>query len=333
MTPDNPSLYEVLGIPPQASPTQIKEAWRTTAKATHPDAGGTNEAFTTAQHAWEVLSDPKQRAAYDAALAGEDASDQEALDGTVDVDPLAEWPWCVPFLEATPRLRHPCPGIVESVVVAAAGIMAGIGWHELLESLVVAPGFVGAWWVISVPLVVAVTWLGAITGICAIMAGLVWLGWGLIGGAALWGQPWVVTAIATGWVAWVAGVVWWWHRRMAWPARTCRAGNMIDMPEDDPPWVEPVELVAELIPSVRAMWSPDRQTVVVIAGRRVATLGMPMRGWRGIDMRGWNPIGADTAWIVDQIGGWLADQDKPLTIDGRILYETWDRLQTVRPHS
>lgn len=70
MTPDNPSLYEVLGIPPQASPTQIKEAWRTTAKATHPDAGGTNEAFTTAQHAWEVLSDPEQRAAYDAALAG-----------------------------------------------------------------------------------------------------------------------------------------------------------------------------------------------------------------------------------------------------------------------
>ena len=89
MTPDNPSLYEVLGIPPQASPTQIKEAWRTTAKTTHPDAGGTNEAFTTAQHAWEVLSDPEQRAAYDAALSGEDASDQEALDGTVDVDPLS----------------------------------------------------------------------------------------------------------------------------------------------------------------------------------------------------------------------------------------------------
>ena len=181
-----------------------------------------------------MLSDPEQRAADDAALAGEDASDQEALDDTVDVDPLAEWPWCVPFLEATPRLRHPRPGIVESVVVAAAGIMAGIGWHELLESLVVAPGFVGSWWVTSVPLVVAVTWLGAITGICAIMAGLVWLGWGLIGGAALWGQPWVVTAIATGWVAWVAGVVWWWHRRMAWPAGQIWASNMIDMPKGAP---------------------------------------------------------------------------------------------------
>lgn len=120
---------------------------------------------------------------------------------------------------------------------------------------------------------------------------------------------------------------------MAWPARTCRAGNMVDMPEVDPPWMEPVELVAELIPSVRAMWSPDGQTVAVVAGRRVATLGIPMRGWRGIEMRGWNPIGADTAWIVDQISGWLADQDKPLTIDGRILYEAWDRLQAARLHS
>ena len=156
---------------------------------------------------------------------------------------------------------------------------------------------------------------------------------GFIGAACLWGHPWAVAVLGAGWVAWVAAAVWWWRRRMAWPDRTCRAGNMVDMPEVDPPWMEPVELVAELIPSVRAMWSPDGQTVAVVAGRRVATLGMPMRGWRGIDMRGWNPIGADTAWIVDQIGGWLADQDKPLTIDGRILYETWDRLQTVRPHS
>jgi len=57
---------------------------------------------------------------------------------------------------------------------------------------------------------------------------------------------------------------------------------------------------------------------------------MPIR-WRGIEMRGWNPIGADTPWIVDQVGGWLADQDEPLIIDGRILYEAWDRLQTARP--
>ena len=44
----------------------------------------------------------------------------------------------------------------------------------------------------------------------------------------------MVTAIATGWVAWVAGVVWWWHRRMAWPAGQIWASNMIDMPKGAP---------------------------------------------------------------------------------------------------
>lgn len=286
MTPDSPTLYEVLGVAPDATDTQLKTAWRLAAKATHPDAGGDPQAFTTAQHAWEVLSDPGSRASYDAALAGEGDPDVEAPDNTVD--PLTpSWSWSVSFIDATPQLRHTRPGTLAAIVVAAAGVEAGIGW----------------------------------------------LGWGLIGAACLWGHPWAVAVLGAGWVAWVAAAVWWWRRRMAWPARTCRAGNMVDMPEVDPPWMEPVELVAELIPSVRAMWSPDGQTVAVVAGRRVATLGMPMRGWRGIEMRGWNPIGADTAWIVDQIGGWLADQDKPLTIDGKILFETWDRLQTVRPHS
>lgn len=332
MTPDSPTLYEVLGVAPDATDTQLKTAWRLAAKATHPDAGGDPQAFTTAQHAWEVLSDPGSRASYDAALAGEGDPDVEAPDNTVD--PLTpSWSWSVSFIDATPQLRHTRPGTLAAIVVAAAGVEAGIGWHEALEALALSPGFVGSWWMTSVPVVAAVTWLAAITGVQAIMAGIGWLGWGLIGAACLWGHPWAVAVLGAGWVAWVAAAVWWWRRRMAWPARTCRAGNMVDMPEVDPPWMEPVELVAELIPSVRAMWSPDGQTVAVVAGRRVATLGMPMRGWRGIEMRGWNPIGADTAWIVDQIGGWLADQDKPLTIDGKILFETWDRLQTVRPHS
>ena len=332
MTPDSPTLYEVLGVCPDATDDQIKTAWRRAAKVTHPDAGGTSEAFAAARHAWEVLSDPARRTAYDADLAGEDDPDDEAADA-FDVDPFTAWPWCAPYIDATPTLRHTCPGTIKAIVVAIAGIMAGIGWQEALEAVVSPPGFLGECWIVSVPVVVAVTWLAAITGIQAIMAGIGWLGWGFIGAACLWGHPWAVAVLGAGWVAWVAAAVWWWRRRMAWPARTCRAGNMVDMPEVDPPWMEPVELVAELIPSVRAMWSPDGQTVAVVAGRRVATLGMPMRGWRGIDMRGWNPIGADTAWIVDQIGGWLADQDKPLTIDGRILFETWDRLQTVRPHS
>ena len=82
MNPDSPTLYEVLGVAPDATDTQLKTAWRLAAKATHPDAGGDPQAFTAAQHAWEVLSDPGSRASYDAALAGEGDPDVEAPDNT-----------------------------------------------------------------------------------------------------------------------------------------------------------------------------------------------------------------------------------------------------------
>ena len=150
MTPDSPTLYEVLGVCPDATDDQIKTAWRRAAKATHPDAGGDPQAFTAAQHAWEVLSDPDSRASYDAALAGEDDPDVEAPDNTVD--PLTpSWSWSVSFIDATPRLRHTRPGTLAAIVVAAAGVEAGIGWHEALEALAPSPGFVGSWWMTSVP--------------------------------------------------------------------------------------------------------------------------------------------------------------------------------------
>ena len=47
-------------------------------------------------------------------------------------------------------------------------------------------------------------------------------------------------------------------------------------------------------------------------------------------MRGWNPVGADTWWIVDQVGSWLVDQDEPMAVDGRVLHEAWERSQMVR---
>ena len=55
MTPDSPTLYEVLGVCPDATDDQIKTAWRRAAKVTHPDAGGTSEAFAAARHAWDVV--------------------------------------------------------------------------------------------------------------------------------------------------------------------------------------------------------------------------------------------------------------------------------------
>ncbi len=58
-------LYDILGVPPDASPEAIKAAHRAKAKQHHPDAGGDPEKFGEVQRAYDVLSDPEARARYD----------------------------------------------------------------------------------------------------------------------------------------------------------------------------------------------------------------------------------------------------------------------------
>jgi curved DNA-binding protein CbpA len=58
-------LYSILGVPRDASPAQIKAAYRSLAKSHHPDTGGNPEAFRQIQLAYEVLSDTGRRAVYD----------------------------------------------------------------------------------------------------------------------------------------------------------------------------------------------------------------------------------------------------------------------------
>ena len=61
--------YHLLGIRSDATPTQIRSAYRRAARAHHPDLnpGDTDAAdrFKRVQEAYEVLSDPNRRAAYD----------------------------------------------------------------------------------------------------------------------------------------------------------------------------------------------------------------------------------------------------------------------------
>lgn len=62
------SLYEILGVPKDASDADIKTAYRKTAKITHPDAGGNSALFRQVEDAWAQLKDPVSRASYDASL-------------------------------------------------------------------------------------------------------------------------------------------------------------------------------------------------------------------------------------------------------------------------
>ncbi|MBU1102764.1 molecular chaperone DnaJ [Patescibacteria group bacterium] len=57
--------YKILGISKNASPDEIKRAYRRLAQQFHPDKGGDPEKFKEVNEAYQVLSDPQKRAQYD----------------------------------------------------------------------------------------------------------------------------------------------------------------------------------------------------------------------------------------------------------------------------
>ncbi len=74
---NNPDLYALLGIPPNASQEKIRQAYFSAARRLHPDkniAPGETEFFLEIQQAYEILSDPDRRAKYDSTLPAEEAN-------------------------------------------------------------------------------------------------------------------------------------------------------------------------------------------------------------------------------------------------------------------
>ncbi len=62
---DDDNLYDILGVRQDASQEAIKAAHREKARETHPDHGGSQEAFVKVSQAYKILSDPEQRKEYD----------------------------------------------------------------------------------------------------------------------------------------------------------------------------------------------------------------------------------------------------------------------------
>lgn len=70
--PPQKSLYETIGVSPQASEAEIKAAFKKNAFETHPDRpGGDTKKFQELNEAYQTLSDAARRTTYDAKLSTE----------------------------------------------------------------------------------------------------------------------------------------------------------------------------------------------------------------------------------------------------------------------
>jgi DnaJ-class molecular chaperone len=74
--------YEILGVSRRAKPREIEKAYLKLARKYHPDVNPgdqqSKERFQLIQEAYDVLSDPKKRAAYDRGEVYEEPTEKEA---------------------------------------------------------------------------------------------------------------------------------------------------------------------------------------------------------------------------------------------------------------
>ena len=80
----NPTLYDILGVAPDASREEIRNAWRDAADRFEPGEGGSTKQFRLFNEAAEVLLDPERRKAYDAQLSGGKDSDRDKAEGKTE---------------------------------------------------------------------------------------------------------------------------------------------------------------------------------------------------------------------------------------------------------
>merc|ERR1719502_109912 len=71
--PDTTKFYKILGVEKNATDSEIKKAYRKLAMKHHPDKGGDPDTFKEMTAAFNVLSDPDKRKAYD--RGGEEAAE------------------------------------------------------------------------------------------------------------------------------------------------------------------------------------------------------------------------------------------------------------------
>jgi curved DNA-binding protein CbpA len=159
-----PDYYRVLCVDPSADRAGIETAYRRKAIKCHPDRGGCHRQMVLVNEAWEVLSNPDLRRAYDEARAM--AADQAAKPATAP-EPL-------PSQRQAPT-AEPRWGIFEPLRIAIAqdfaranfrpGLRKWIGWSMAGDSVsgfaLVSVGTVTGGLAIAKLLSMESAWMGA----------------------------------------------------------------------------------------------------------------------------------------------------------------------------
>lgn len=122
------TLYDLIGVSPQASADELKQAWRELARQYHPDVNAdpaAAEHIKSINAAYELLSDPQKRAMYDGLLARGQAPAAEQFDPR---DPMAIIRQAQRAGRRQPKAPPPPPPIWQrAYVIAPALILVAFG--------------------------------------------------------------------------------------------------------------------------------------------------------------------------------------------------------------
>lgn len=137
-----PTHYELLGLEREATPAQIKTAWRRVLQFAHPDKGAPAGLFRSLEMAYLILADEHQRAVYDRSLktAARSGSLDAEPEPAQDVPPTTEYeapqrpkmtkeapappPDAEPVTAKAVRFR---PGYSHGLIVLVLALLADLG--------------------------------------------------------------------------------------------------------------------------------------------------------------------------------------------------------------